>query len=100
LLAHVTNDHVRLPPVFGALAREVTTPSRTKLIAITRRDDGRETDERTAGKVPSEWVLLTDTRAELDLILRSSKDWQPLVAPASQSVWTDDYANVLGALRF
>ncbi|MDF2695000.1 MAG: hypothetical protein K0S65_3383, partial [Labilithrix sp.] len=94
LLAHVTNDHVRLPPVFGSLAREA------RMIAITRRDDARGTDERTAGKVPSEWVLLTDTRAELDLILRSSKDWHPLASPAPSSVWTDDYANVLGALRF
>lgn len=91
LLAHVTNEHVRLPPAFGALAREAG------MVAITRSDpkvDG------IAGKAASEWVLLTETRGELDLIVRTSKEWHPLPAPPSQSVWTDDYANVLGSLRF
>lgn len=97
LLAHVSNEHVALSPVFGALAREVG------LVAIGRRDEMRSNDERTAraaGKAPSEWVVLTDSKAELDLVLRTSKEWHPLLAPPAQSVWTDDYANVLGALRF
>jgi SAM-dependent methyltransferase len=94
LLVHVTNDHVRLPPVFGALARE------SGMAAVGRRDEASAPDERAAGKAPSEWVLLTESRGELDLVIRMSKEWHPLVAPPSQSVWTDDYANVLGALRF
>ncbi|HVJ89560.1 MAG TPA: hypothetical protein VM580_07125, partial [Labilithrix sp.] len=43
-----------------------------------------------------EWIL----DSELDLILRARSDWRPLSAPPSQGVWTDDYANVLAALRF
>jgi SAM-dependent methyltransferase len=93
LLAHLTNEHVRLPPAFGALAREAG------MIAITRSDANVE-GEALAGKAASEWVLLTESRGELDLFVRASKDWKPLSAPPSQSVWTDDYANVLGALRF
>jgi SAM-dependent methyltransferase len=89
LLAHVTNEHVQLAPVFAALARDAG------LIAITRRDPGAED-----GKSPSEWVLLSDAKGELDFVLRARPDWHALTAPPSQSVWTDDYANVLRSLRF
>ncbi|HVJ92261.1 MAG TPA: fused MFS/spermidine synthase, partial [Labilithrix sp.] len=65
LLAHVTNDHVRLAPVFGALARDA------RMTAIVRRDDanvgpmvkdGSVPEDTTLGKVASEWVVLTDRR--------------------------------------
>lgn len=94
LLAHVSNNHVRLPPVLAALARE------SGLVAIGRNDDAPAADEKLAGKDASEWVVLADSRAEIDLLLRGSKGWRPLSAPPSQRVWTDDYADVLGALRF
>jgi SAM-dependent methyltransferase len=94
LLAHITNEHVRLRPVLGALARDAG------LVAVGRRDDSGPDDEQATGKAASEWVILTDSRAELDRVLRMGKDWRPLEAPPSQSVWTDDYANVLGALKF
>ena len=94
LLAHVSNNHVRLPPVFGALARE------SGLVAIGKNDDSPTSDEKAEGKDASEWVVLAESRAELDLLLRASKGWRPLQAPPSQRVWTDDYADVLGALRF
>jgi SAM-dependent methyltransferase len=77
ILAHVANDHVRLSPVLGALARDAG------MIAID---------------AASEWVLLTDAKAELDRIVRTSDRWHP--APVGASVWTDDFANVLGAMRF
>jgi SAM-dependent methyltransferase len=94
LLAHVSNEHVRLRSVFGALARDAG------LIAVARRDEASSNDARTAGKAPSEWVILTDSKAELDLIMRTSKEWHVLSSPPTQSVWTDDYANVLAALQF
>lgn len=93
LLAHVSNNHVHLPPVFAALAREAN------MVGVGRVDDATP-EQRAAGKDSSVWVLLTDSRAELDVIVRSSDAWRPLTTPPSQSVWTDDWANVLGALRF
>jgi SAM-dependent methyltransferase len=80
ILAHVSNDHVRLSPVLGALAKDAG------MIALDRLDEA------------GEWVLLTDTKAELDRIVRTSNRWRP--APVGPSVWTDDFANVLGAMRF
>ncbi len=94
LLAHVSNNHVRLPPVFGALARE------SGLIALGKNDDSPSPEDKLAGKDASEWVVLAETRADVDLLIRGSKDWKALRAPSSQRVWTDDYADVLGALRF
>lgn len=93
LLAHVTNDHVRLPPIFGALARE------GGLRALIRTDDHPTPADVKLGKSPSQWVLLARSPAELERF-DARTEWLPLGADASQSVWTDDYANVLGALRF
>jgi SAM-dependent methyltransferase len=96
ILAHVSNEHIELGPVFRALARDA------HMSIIGRRDASPSPEDVAQGKAPSEWVLLTDSRAEVDRILRTTKDWRPLSAdgPPRQSVWTDDYANVLGALRF
>ena len=94
LLAHVSNDHVVLAPVLAALAKDAG------IHAVDRRDDDLTKEELSSGKARSEWVVLTDSKDDLDLILRARKDWHPLLAPKGQTVWTDDWANVLGALRF
>jgi hypothetical protein len=94
LLAHVSNDHVELTPVFEALAYDAG------MLAIGRRDATPSPEEVALGKAPSAWVLLTDSRAEVDQVLRTTKDWRPLAREAHDRVWTDDFANVLAALRF
>jgi hypothetical protein len=40
------------------------------MVAVGRVDDAKP-EQRTAGKNSSVWVLLTDSRAELDVIVRS-----------------------------
>lgn len=93
LLVHVSNNHVRLAPVFASLARDAG------LVAIGRNDAEVAPAERLAGKEASEWLVMTDTRETLDLLLRTKTGWRPLAAPAPARVWTDDYADVLGALE-
>lgn len=94
VLAHISNDHVQLRPVFAALAQAVG------MVAIGRQDADVSPAQRAEGKDPSEWLVLTDTKGEIDTLLRTSNDWKPLVPPPNQGVWTDDYANVLAAVRF
>lgn len=94
LLAHISNDHIVLAPVLAALAKDAHS------YAIDRKDDDLTKEELASGKARSEWVVLSDSKDELDLLLRGRKDWHPLAAPPGQTVWTDDWANVLGALRF
>ena len=94
LVAHVSNDHVLLRPVFAALARDA------RMIAVGRREASVSLVELALGKLPSDWLALTDRRSELDLLVRTSDQWKPLPLDPRQSVWTDDFANVLGAVRF
>lgn len=94
LLAHVSNDHLALRPVFAALARDA------RMVAIGRNDRTVSASELASGKLPSDWLAMTERRSELDLVVRTSDQWQPLAADPSQSVWTDDFANVLAAVRF
>lgn len=94
LLAHISNDHVVLAPVIAALAKDAG------MFALDRRDDDLTREQKDAGKARSEWVVLTESRDTVERLSAEHKDWHPLVPPPGQSVWTDDYANVLGALRF
>lgn len=93
LLVHVSNNHVRLAPVFASLARDAG------LVAIGRNDDELPPAERLAGKDASEWLVMTESREAIDLLLRTKSGWRPLAAPPRARVWTDDYADVLGALE-
>jgi spermidine synthase len=93
LLAHVSNEHMTLQPIFAALARQAG------MLAVERRDLAPTEEELVAGKNASEWVLLSESRAEVDRLV-AGHGWSVLEAPPGQHVWTDDYANVLGAMRF
>ena len=51
-------------------------------------------------KTHSHWVVLSTSADALDAIAAKNKDWRRLPPPAKQKVWTDDFADVLGAMRF
>ena len=93
LLAHVSNQHVDLKPVFAALARDAG------MIARDRRDEDVAPEMKEAGKSGSVWVVLSESAEELMRVAMTQPEWTPLVATPGQKVWTDDFANVLGALR-
>lgn len=93
LLAHVSNKHVDLKPVFGALAKDAG------MLARVRRDEDVTKAQQEAGKAGSVWVILTESVEEMMRISVEQPAWTPIVAPESQEVWTDDFANVLGAMR-
>lgn len=93
LLAHVSNQHIELEPIFGALARGAD------MTAYGRRDIAISPEEEAAGKDASEWVLLGADAEELRRLSARNAQWRPIVAPPSQAVWTDDFANVLAAIR-
>ena len=91
LAVHVSNIYLDLKPVLAALAREDGC-------AILCRDDLDVTpQEMRAGKSPSQWVV----------IARSGESLKPLKAPTweaptgdGQPAWTDDFSNVLTAMRW
>lgn len=94
LAAHVTNPHVRLAPVLGVLAREAG------LVAVERVDDAISAAERAIGKSSSHWVAIAATREDLDRAGAFGEGWTPVAIPPAQKTWTDDYADVLAAMRF
>lgn len=92
LAFHASSRFLRLRPVFAALARDAG-------LADLREFDKR--DERQSawsGWTPSEWVLLARSRDDFRALASDSR-WGP-IEDAPAAVWTDDYSNVLAALRW
>ncbi|MEA2747279.1 MAG: hypothetical protein QOI41_1422, partial [Myxococcales bacterium] len=94
LLAHISNRHVRLEPIFAALAEDAG------MLAIGRIDREVTAEEKEAEKTPSHWVVLSTSGPALAAILAKNKEWHRLAPPPKQKVWTDDFADVLSAMRF
>jgi SAM-dependent methyltransferase len=94
LLAHISNRHVRLEPIFAALAADAG------MVAIGRIEREITREEKEQEKTLSHWVVLGTDAAALDAVAAKNKGWVRLPQPAKQKVWTDDFADVLGAMRF
>jgi hypothetical protein len=83
LAFHISNRYLDLKPILQAAARDAG------LQASERRVAGR-----TKGALPSEWVVLARDKATTDAL----PGWAPLNAPVIDP-WTDDYSNILDALK-
>jgi len=94
LLAHISNRHVRLEPIFAALAADAG------MLAIGRIERDITPEEKAQEKTLSHWVVLSTSPEALDAVMAKNKEWHRLPPPAKQKVWTDDFADVLGAMRF
>ena len=91
LAVHVSNHYIDLEPVLAAQAMALDLQARVWL-------DRVESPERRArGWFPSTWIVMARSDAPLDRFARTA-DWRPLRAPGA--LWTDDYSNLVGALRW
>ena len=97
LLAHLTNQHLDLEPVFHAIARAL------KLHGLATIDDVVLEEQLIEGKNRSSWLVLARSRDALGALALSSEWWQVPVElsgpPHRRFLWTDDYASVLPLLR-
>lgn len=93
LLLHLSNRHLVLAPVAAALAADAGL--------VARRRDDPSTSEETASleRSRSEWVALA-RRPETLAFLDDFGDWTPLDPASGEQLWTDDYSNIIGALRW
>lgn len=87
---NVTNRYLDLEPVLGRVAAAVGAS------CVSRVDSNEDAAAFGPGKSGSHWLALASTAAALGP-LGSDPRWQPCRA-GSARVWTDDYANVVGAL--
>lgn len=97
LLAHVTNQHLDLEPVFHAIAADLHLHGRSKL------DDELSIQEMEQGKDNSHWIALARSEAPLAAIA-AEPEWLPVplhpnAPPDRRFLWTDDYSSVLRVLR-
>ena len=88
IFLNISNRHLVLEPVVGAIARAAG------LVARTRNDAQIDDAERLAGKVESQWVAMA--RREEDLgALRHDARWKAPAAPPDLAPWTDSFASLL-----
>lgn len=94
ILFHVSNKYLDLRPVIADLAMD------SNLICFGVIFDSQA--QRAAGGIgldPSSWVAVARRAEELGA-LTNNPHWQRLEGRARHEVWTDDYSNVLGALKW
>ena len=89
---HVTNRYLDLRPVAGDLARDAG------LVALVGEDLDLTRPEREAGKAASVWVVMGRRPSDLGQ-LGDDRRWSPPPRRPGSRVWTDDFSNLLGALK-
>ena len=89
LMFHISNRHLRLDRVIGALVRDAGMASLIQ----------KHSPDSTAPKhvVTSEWVAVAERPADLSA-LRGSGKWKAL-PKTNLRPWTDDYSNIIPVLR-
>ncbi len=93
LILNISNRHLVLEPVVGAIARAAG------LVARTRNDSHIDPQERLVGKVESQWVVLARRGKDLGALL-DDPHWRALDAPPDLAPWTDNFSSLLTAFRW
>ena len=93
LAFHITNRYLELEPVVGRLAAEFN------LVARTRNELETPVDVRALGREPSQWIVMARSESDLGTI-REDADWHAVAVTAQTPLWTDDFSNIAGVLRW
>lgn len=94
LVFHISNRYLDLHPVLANIAADLD-------LALLSRSDDEKIDgdeENTDEKDRSDWVVMARSADDL-APLAKIEDWTSLEPDPGIGVWSDDYANLLGALR-
>ncbi len=90
---HVSSRFFDFRPVLARLADDL------RLVCYAREDRVVPPERAAEAMRPSVWVVLARDESDLGQIAHSTPRWVRLVSNAGDSLWTDDYTNVLGALQ-
>jgi hypothetical protein len=97
LAFHISNLYLDLAPILGALARDA------HLVCLIENDTAISQAEIDAGKYPSTWVVMARSADDLSVLTwepAAPARWTPIPQRPNQRVWTDDYSNLLTAIRW
>ena len=86
---HISNRYLELQPMLSNLA------AASGLVAKARYDS----DEGVPGKSSSDWLLLARNNGDWRGLL-TNPDWQNLSGNPEGLIWTDDFCNLLGVVRW
>ena len=91
LAFHISNRYLSLAPVIGrvALAHGLTAVVQEEYV---------ENQNAAEGKTSSEWLLMARDPRDLGSLV-SDRRWVAPALSGSTPLWTDDFSNILGALR-
>jgi hypothetical protein len=89
---HISNRHIDLQPVLANLAVDAGLVAWTQGHRTT--PEMREQDY----KVDSNWVVMARQPEDVGALSSDSR-WHRLAPHAGLRLWTDDYSNILGAMR-
>jgi hypothetical protein len=91
LVFHISNRFLDLEPLMAGLARELD------LHCLIRRDCAPAAE--AAGKLPSDYVVMGRAGSLVEQ-LEADQDWRPAEAGPKPPVWTDQYSNLTGLLKW
>ncbi len=91
LLFHITNRYLALEPVLGDIAHDLRLTCVAQRYLPTRAEARR-------GDVLSNWAILARTPRDLGELAHDGR-WHRCVRDPSARTWTDQYSDLLGALR-
>jgi len=94
LVFNISNRYLNLKPVLANLARNADPP-----LVCWHRDDAATDEESAAGKTSSQWVILARQQQDVSTIV-GKPGWHRLEGTPGAWVWTDDFSNILGVLRW
>ncbi len=93
LLVNISNRYIDLEPVLGAIAHNLG------LVAIHQQEGEISPTEKAMGKSASHWVILTSYSDNFGSLLQDPR-WEAIAPTSDTLIWTDDYSNILSALRW
>ncbi|MBT6913280.1 MAG: fused MFS/spermidine synthase, partial [Rhodospirillaceae bacterium] len=89
MLFHISNRHLDLRPVLADLAGDAG------IKAYVQHDAGN----RDEGRYGSIWVAMARADRDMKPVLDSGK-WRQLIPRPARRIWTDDYGNLIGIMRW
>jgi hypothetical protein len=92
IAVNITNRFVDLAPVLGGVAQSLG------LRALVQDDHNVSQSQEAEGKRPSTWVLIAPRTENLRPFMDDDL-WRPASVERGARVWTDGYADLIGALR-
>jgi spermidine synthase len=93
LAFHISNLYLDLAPVLATQARDAG------LVSLVRDDTAVPQADMDAGKYPSMWLVMSRNESDLGALARDAR-WKPAQPKRETRVWTDDYSNLLGIIKW